>query len=224
MPTEHAIDAGKAPSVPRAARAGRAEIDWTARRAARSSAFWLLSLATCASQFAGTGLTTHQTALLAENGLDPMTVAGAIGLYGLHLDRLDDDLGRSWWSGCRPGWCWGWSRRAWPAAASWRSTPATPGRCWRTSRRTGSSAGREMRSTRRSGPTTSGGGPSVRSGGCRGRSWSGPGRSAGSSARRGTTWPATTARSCGCSRPISLAGALAATTAAPPRDRVTAAS
>jgi MFS family permease len=58
------------------------EIDWTARRAARSPAFWLLALATCASQFAGTGLTTHQTALLAGNGLDPMTVAGAIGLYG----------------------------------------------------------------------------------------------------------------------------------------------
>jgi MFS family permease len=59
-----------------------AELEWTARRAARSSAFWLLALATCASQFAGTGLTTHQTALLAENGLDPMIVAGAIGLYG----------------------------------------------------------------------------------------------------------------------------------------------
>jgi MFS family permease len=59
------------------------EVEWTARDAARSSSFWLLALATCASQFAGTGLTTHQTALLAENGLDPMLVAGAIGLYGL---------------------------------------------------------------------------------------------------------------------------------------------
>jgi MFS transporter, OFA family, oxalate/formate antiporter len=63
--------------------AERIEVEWTAREAARSSSFWLLSLATCASQFAGTGLTTHQTALLAENGLDPMLVAGAIGLYGL---------------------------------------------------------------------------------------------------------------------------------------------
>ena len=63
--------------------ASQVEIEWTARSAARSSAFWLLALATCASQFAGTGLTTHQTALLAENGLDPMLVAGAIGLYGL---------------------------------------------------------------------------------------------------------------------------------------------
>lgn len=70
------------PSTAGLTRAERVEIDWTARRAVRSSAFWLLSLATCASQFAGTGLTTHQTALLAENGLDPMTVAGAIGLYG----------------------------------------------------------------------------------------------------------------------------------------------
>jgi MFS family permease len=73
---------GGDPNAAGVARAKRAEIDWTARRAVKSSAFWLLSLATCASQFAGTGLTTHQTALLAENGLDPMTVAGAIGLYG----------------------------------------------------------------------------------------------------------------------------------------------
>jgi MFS family permease len=59
------------------------EVEWTARDAARSSSFWLLALATCASPFAGTGLTTRQAALLAENGLDPMLVAGAIGLYGL---------------------------------------------------------------------------------------------------------------------------------------------
>jgi MFS family permease len=74
---------GDRPIVAGAAPVKAAEIEWTARRAVRSSAFWLLALATCASQFAGTGLTTHQTALLAENGLDPMTVAGAIGLYGL---------------------------------------------------------------------------------------------------------------------------------------------
>jgi MFS transporter, OFA family, oxalate/formate antiporter len=67
----------------RAPAPARLEVEWTARDAVRSSSFWLLSLATCASQFAGTGLTTHQTALLAENGLDPMLVAGAIGLYGL---------------------------------------------------------------------------------------------------------------------------------------------
>lgn len=66
-----------APAVP------AAEVEWTARRAMRSPIFWLLALTSCASQFAGTGLTTHQTALLAENGLSPMTVAGAIGLYGL---------------------------------------------------------------------------------------------------------------------------------------------
>ena len=82
-----AVDAGPTAgpdeaSAVRYSKTGRVAVEWTARRAARSSAFWLLSLATCASQFAGTGLTTHQTALLAENGLDPMTVAGAIGLYG----------------------------------------------------------------------------------------------------------------------------------------------
>jgi len=70
------------PSAGGLRRVERVEVEWTARRAARSSAFWLLSLATCASQFAGTGLTTHQTALLAGNGIDPLTVAGAIGLYG----------------------------------------------------------------------------------------------------------------------------------------------
>ncbi|MGE3272536.1 MAG: MFS transporter [Chloroflexota bacterium] len=59
-----------------------ATFDWTARAAMRSPIFWLLALTSCASQFAGTGLTTHQTALLVENGLSPMTVAGAIGLYG----------------------------------------------------------------------------------------------------------------------------------------------
>jgi MFS family permease len=67
----------------RAPEPARLAVEWTARDAVRSSSFWLLALATCASQFAGTGLTTHQTALLAENGLDPMLVAGAIGLYGL---------------------------------------------------------------------------------------------------------------------------------------------
>jgi MFS family permease len=70
------------PIVPGSAPAVEVEAAWTARLAARSSSFWLLVLATCASQFAGTGLTTHQTALLAGNGLDAMTVAGAIGLYG----------------------------------------------------------------------------------------------------------------------------------------------
>jgi predicted MFS family arabinose efflux permease len=59
------------------------EADWTVRRAARSSSFWLLVLASCGSQMAVSGLTTHQAAILAENGLSPMTVAGAIGLYGL---------------------------------------------------------------------------------------------------------------------------------------------
>jgi MFS family permease len=73
--TERTVTADAAPVVP-------VEVEWTAGRAARSPAFWLLVTATCASQFAGTGLTTHQTALLAENGLDPMTVAAAIGLYG----------------------------------------------------------------------------------------------------------------------------------------------
>jgi predicted MFS family arabinose efflux permease len=61
----------------------RAEADWTARRAASSSAFWLLVLASCGSQMAVSGLTTHQAAILAENGLSAMAVAGAIGLYGL---------------------------------------------------------------------------------------------------------------------------------------------
>jgi predicted MFS family arabinose efflux permease len=61
----------------------RAEADWTVRRAARSSSFWLLVLASCGSQMAVSGLTTHQAAILAENGLSPMAVAGAIGLYGL---------------------------------------------------------------------------------------------------------------------------------------------
>lgn len=58
------------------------EVEWTARQARRSPIFWLLALTSCAIQFAGAGLTTHQTALLADNGLSPMTVAGAIGLYG----------------------------------------------------------------------------------------------------------------------------------------------
>jgi MFS family permease len=61
----------------------RAESDWTVRRAARSSAFWLLVLASCGSQMAVSGLTTHQAAILAENGLSSMAVASAIGLYGL---------------------------------------------------------------------------------------------------------------------------------------------
>ena len=61
----------------------RVEADWTARQAVRSSSFWLLVLASCGSQMAVSGLTTHQAAILAENGLSPMAVAGAIGLYGL---------------------------------------------------------------------------------------------------------------------------------------------
>ncbi len=59
-----------------------AQAEWTAAQARRSPIFWLLAVTSCAGQFAGAGLTTHQTALLAGNGLSPMTVAGAIGLYG----------------------------------------------------------------------------------------------------------------------------------------------
>lgn len=65
------------------ASAPRPEANWTVRQAARSPSFWLLVLASCGSQLAVSGLTTHQAAILAENGLSPMTVAGAIGLFGL---------------------------------------------------------------------------------------------------------------------------------------------
>jgi predicted MFS family arabinose efflux permease len=58
------------------------EAVWTVRRAARSSAFWLLVLASCGSQVAISGLTTNQAPLLIDNGLSPAAVAGAIGLYG----------------------------------------------------------------------------------------------------------------------------------------------
>jgi len=56
---------------------------WTARRALRSSAFWLLVLASCGSQIAVSGLTVNQAPLLVENGLSTAAVASAIGLYGL---------------------------------------------------------------------------------------------------------------------------------------------
>ena len=56
---------------------------WTARRAARSSAFWLLVLASAGSQLAVAGVTTHQASILAENGLSTGAVAAGIGAFGL---------------------------------------------------------------------------------------------------------------------------------------------
>jgi sugar phosphate permease len=73
---EPSVVGGTAPVV-------RSEADWTARRAIRSSSFWLLVLASSGSQMAVSGLTTNQAAILAENGLSPMVVASGIGLYGL---------------------------------------------------------------------------------------------------------------------------------------------
>lgn len=75
-------DGAAGPPPARAGHAAYVPDDWTARQAARSPAFWLLVLASCGSQCAVSGLTTHQIALLVENGLEPMTVASAIGLYG----------------------------------------------------------------------------------------------------------------------------------------------
>jgi predicted MFS family arabinose efflux permease len=55
---------------------------WTARRAVRSSAFWLLILATCGGQVAASGLVANQAPVLLEHGLSSSAIAGAIGLYG----------------------------------------------------------------------------------------------------------------------------------------------
>ena len=56
---------------------------WTAGLAARSSAFWLLVVASGAGHLAVSGLTTHQAALLVENGVPTIVVAGVVSLYGL---------------------------------------------------------------------------------------------------------------------------------------------
>ena len=59
-----------------------AESSWTGALALRSSAFWLLVLASSCGHLAVSGLTTHQAALLIENGISPAAAAGAISLYG----------------------------------------------------------------------------------------------------------------------------------------------
>jgi OFA family oxalate/formate antiporter-like MFS transporter len=56
---------------------------WTAGLAARSSAFWLLVVASGAGHLTVSGLTTHQAALLVENGVPAIVVAGVVSLYGL---------------------------------------------------------------------------------------------------------------------------------------------
>ncbi len=55
---------------------------WTGALAIRSSAFWLLVLASSAGHLAISGLTTHQAALFVENGISPGAAAGAVSLYG----------------------------------------------------------------------------------------------------------------------------------------------
>lgn len=56
---------------------------WTPARAIRTSAFWLLVLASAGGHLAVSGLTTHQAAVLIERGITPAAAAGAVSLYGL---------------------------------------------------------------------------------------------------------------------------------------------
>ena len=76
-------DGDAAPPHEGTARAAAGEVVWTAGMAARSRAFWLLILASAATHLAVSGLTTHQVAVLIENGIPPAAAAGAVSLYGL---------------------------------------------------------------------------------------------------------------------------------------------
>ena len=61
---------------------GDGETAWTASMAVRSRAFWLLVAASAATHLAVSGLTTHQVAVLIEQGISPLAAAGGVSLYG----------------------------------------------------------------------------------------------------------------------------------------------
>lgn len=67
---------GLAPDAP------TGEPSWTTGTALRSSAFWLLVVASAAGQLSVSGLTTHQVAVFVENGLSPSMAAAGVSLYG----------------------------------------------------------------------------------------------------------------------------------------------
>lgn len=78
-------DGERAPSPdgqPRPAPA-RAPADWTLRAALRARAYWLLVAVTTIGLAAAGGMSTHQVALLVDNGLPAAVAAGAVSVQAL---------------------------------------------------------------------------------------------------------------------------------------------
>jgi MFS family permease len=61
---------------------GAGDGGWSVGAAARQPAFWALVAASALGQCAVSGLTTHQVALLLENGVAPAAAAAGVGVYG----------------------------------------------------------------------------------------------------------------------------------------------
>ena len=83
-----------------------ASVDWTLRRAMRTTRFWWLALGFFSSLFVWYAIQVHQTKYLIDIGYDPTVAAFALGLVGLlgvvsqiGLGVLSDRIGREWiWS------------------------------------------------------------------------------------------------------------------------------
>jgi MFS family permease len=90
----------------RGAVASGAAIDWTLRRALRTSRFWWLALGYFCALFTWYAVQVHQTKYLIEIGFAPLGAAWALGLVSLvaipgqlALGHLSDRIGREWvWS------------------------------------------------------------------------------------------------------------------------------
>jgi MFS family permease len=82
---------------------GWAAVDWTLRRALRTSRFWWLAAGYFGSLFVWYAVQVHQTKYLTEIGFSPTDAAWALGLVSLvavpgqiALGHLSDRIGREW--------------------------------------------------------------------------------------------------------------------------------
>ncbi|MFQ5947065.1 MAG: MFS transporter [Anaerolineae bacterium] len=80
-----------------------ASVDWTLRRAVRTTRFWWILLAFFGNLFAWYAVQVHQTKYLIEIGFDPKLAAYALGFVALTgivgqigLGHLSDRIGREW--------------------------------------------------------------------------------------------------------------------------------
>jgi MFS family permease len=80
LPDGEAMPAGGSLAGPEDSAAGMAEVDWTFRDAARTTAFWIISAAFILAIFGQTAILLNQVAYFQDIGISPERAAGALGL------------------------------------------------------------------------------------------------------------------------------------------------